>query len=96
MNYCIGIAEGLGYFNTGSMHGVEQSGKKEVAEQMGLDSDEARPPQGEDTIDGWVAEIDKWVNKIDRGMGEGRAAHGADLVGGGAGPPPDPAPGPTW
>lgn len=66
-----------------------------MAELENLDSKVARPPQGEDKIDRWVAAIDNWVNKIDRGMGEGRAASGTDPADEEVGSLPDPASGPA-
>jgi hypothetical protein len=68
-----------------------------VAEQENLDSEGAQLPHGKDKIDGWVAEIDKWVDKVDRGMGEGvgRGPGGGDPAGEKAGSPPDHGPRPA-
>jgi hypothetical protein len=76
---------------------VELSRKKEVAEQENLDSEGAQPPHGKDMVDRWVAEIDSWVNKVDRAMGKGkgRGTDGADPAGEKAGSPPEPAPRPA-
>jgi hypothetical protein len=43
-------------------------------------------------VDHWVAEIEKWVTKVDRGMGDGRAVDGGDQTDEEA---PDPAPRPA-
>jgi hypothetical protein len=69
-------------------------GTKEVAEEGNFDRQTARDLEEEATVDGWLAEINKWIRKVDRDMGEGRAADGADPVGG-AGSLTDSAPRPA-
>jgi hypothetical protein len=49
-----------------------------VADQGNLDSKTARDLEEEDAVDQWVAEIDKWIRRVDRDMGEGRADGSAD------------------
>jgi hypothetical protein len=68
-----------------------------VAEPENPDSEVAQPAQGKDKVDRWIAEIDNWVNKVDRAMGEGvgRGPDGPDPAGEKAGLPPDPAPRPA-
>ena len=45
---------------------------------QGIDGDISRDLEHEDAVDHWVAEIDKWLRKVDRDMGELGAADPAD------------------
>jgi hypothetical protein len=59
-----------------------------VADQGNLDSKTARDLEEEDAVDQWVAEIDKWIRRVDRDMQGGRADGSADS-------PPDSGHGPA-
>lgn len=50
----------------------------DLAEQEDIGSNSTRPPQEEAKVDHWIAEIEKWVLKIDRAMGEGSLAEGTN------------------
>ena len=67
-----------------------------MADQGNLDSKTARDLEEEDAVDQWVSEIDKWVRRVDRDMGEGTGigAPGED-AGDGVGSPADSTPGPA-
>jgi hypothetical protein len=75
---------------------VNYRGRGEVAEQENLDSKTARDLEEEDAVDHWVAEIDKWIRKVDRDMGDGlgKRPAGADPADG-ADSPKDFVPGPA-
>jgi hypothetical protein len=45
-----------------------------VADQGNFDSKTARDLEEEDTVDQWMAAIDKWIRRVDRDLGEGRGA----------------------
>jgi hypothetical protein len=67
-----------------------------VAEQENLDNKTPQHLEAEAAVDHWVAEIDKWIRKVERDMGEGlgKGPAGADPADG-ADSPKDFVPGPA-